>query len=202
VFDCETFNQGVCDNTCETVCNQRSSTGSEICFGNGGEQTTCGNYNKFVQCGDGVCSADAGEVCVCSECAIYCIATEMPNGLKDALANLTENSYEDSKGACLAAVAYEWTDEWDCPTFDWVSGFEYSNPSCEAKNHALDEIHRGMNDDRAMGNYLYAAGGCSSTSSSLCDRANAFLDRANSLAQDYDDLNSIPCYMFTGNNNR
>jgi hypothetical protein len=42
-FDCETYSQGICDNTCETVCNSATSTGEEFCLGNGGVGTTCGN---------------------------------------------------------------------------------------------------------------------------------------------------------------
>jgi hypothetical protein len=55
--DCGTWNDGLCENTCETSCNSDSDPATE-CTDSGGSSSTCEDYGTYLHCGDDVCAGD------------------------------------------------------------------------------------------------------------------------------------------------
>lgn len=187
-FDCETYAIGICDNTCETVCSSASSTGEEFCLGNGGVGTTCANYGKFRQCNDGVCAP--GEVCVCSECSLYCndhdatlLAPHLPE-------NPTYNE-SDIFATCEAANLY-WGVGWTCPDWELLN----SDDSCAstAMSRAIYELIGQQAD--AVAAAMNEEYNCEANpSSEECQLAASIKAIADQAWDDYYFINGFPCYL-------
>ena len=200
VTDCATFNGGICSNTCETTCSAMSSDGSESCLDNGGDWSTCEGYGVKVQCNDNVCVY--GEVCVCSECAVYCANPDpLPSEVLEKLPK-EPGSFETAFGeACEAAVTTEWAAGWTCPEWANVSEYENkTNPLCTERAALRDyyaQVAPMLREFAAQLQEQYGAL-CANPENALMDECRAMVAAAADAlgAQSkFEAANMTPCYV-------
>jgi hypothetical protein len=174
-----------------------SSDGSESCLDNGSEGSTCEDYGKMVQCGDGVCTN--GETCVCADCAVFCIPGPMPIGLADEFPE-PGPGYDDGAmaEACESAKELEYAESWDCPDWQYVSGLtNEENPLCSELATRRDYQQFLWNEGQVLGNQLKSENSCTTNDTrSVCVKAEGFLNRSEQAKDEYDRLNAIPCYLY------
>ena len=187
-FDCETYAQGICDNTCETICNSATSTGEEFCLGNGGAGTTCANYGKFARCNDGVCAP--GEVCVCSECSLYCLNDDI-NLLTANLPSEPTYNESDLLESCEAANLF-WTSDWMCPDLSQLT----SNGTCAENEIWLTHMQNYAQQTDRMASEIREQFDCETyPNQPECSLAQDLQNISDQIWSDYLALNSIPCYL-------
>jgi len=192
-FDCETYNGGICSNTCENTCNAMTSDGSESCFDDGGFSATCEDYGTLVQCGDGICSPS--ENCLCADCALFCIPSLSPI-LKAALPSSPTFNETSIGQVCEAVNVHEWDETVTCPTWSWEEGFVRGNPLCTELQHARSEMNLIHGFMKGLADAYQAQYSCTpNDNSSECVQQREYQQLADDALAAFNYYNTIPCYV-------
>jgi hypothetical protein len=170
-----------------------SSDGSESCQDDGGVSSTCEDYDKLVQCNDGICAVD--EICTCSECSAFCISGDLTPALVSALTPITFN--EPGMGdACEASNLYEFAN-WGCPDWSSVSGFENKqNPLCDEMG-AMREFYAELyNMAKKWAEEIQEEYSCvPNDERTVCEVRGRLLQAADDFYQKFEYYNSLPCHL-------